>query len=119
MTKPLGTKENNSEELSVYFPPYPESSRLKIRIRRSDYQGSRVAHAVEDADAGLLNLNLTALDPDSDWVTVALRVGHRDPNRVARSLERYGFQVIGIDTDPADDDDIRQRYDELMHWLNV
>ena len=69
-----------------------ESSTLVLTCRRGDYSASRIARAVEDADAHLLNLNVTADSERSDSRIVAeLRISHRDPEAAARSLERYGF----------------------------
>ncbi|MDE6859216.1 MAG: hypothetical protein K2J65_02255 [Duncaniella sp.] len=103
------------------FPPVDECSTLLVTCRRGDYSASRIAHAVEDCDAHLLNLNVTA---DSDTldnrIAVELRVSHRNPLSVARSLERYGFEVADFDeTTPADDSVIRGRLDELLHYLQV
>ncbi|GFI52668.1 hypothetical protein IMSAGC021_00974 [Muribaculaceae bacterium] len=42
------------------FPKMEESSTLVLTCRRGDYSASRIARAVDDADAHLLNLNVTA-----------------------------------------------------------
>ncbi len=78
------------------FPPTDEASELLVACRRMDYSASAIARAVEDCDAHLLNLNLTGDSaPDgSDDLMVELRVGLRNANPVARSLERYGYRVM-------------------------
>jgi len=103
------------------FPPVDESSTLLVTCRRGDYSASRIARAVEDCDAHLLNLNVTA---DSDRldnrIAVELRVSHRNPLSVARSLERYGYEVEDFsETNPADDSIIRSRLDELIHYIEL
>lgn len=50
---------------------------------------------------------------------MALRVNHRSPDRVARSLERYGYRVVALESGAADDDVIRNNYDELMRYLGL
>lgn len=78
------------------FPPSDEASEIMVACRRSDYSASAIARAVEDCDAHLINLNITA-DPapdGSDDLVVELRIGHRNAMGVARSLERYGFRVL-------------------------
>lgn len=84
-----------------------------------DYSASVMARAVEDADAPLLNLNVTGIDAGENRLTVALRIGHRSPLAAIRSLERYGFEVLDYDAPQADDDMLRSRYDELMHILSI
>ena len=74
-----------------------------------DYSASRIARAVEDADAHLLNLNVTSDSERSDnRITAELRISHRDPEAAARSLERYGYEVIGAEG-TADSDDSLMR----------
>lgn len=76
---------------------------------------------MEDCDAHLLNLNVTSDTDSADSGIIAeLRISHRNPESVARSLERYGYEVVGTDEPlEADDTLMRQRYDEFMHYLNV
>lgn len=108
-------------ELARLFPPVEESSTLLLSCRRGDYSASRIARAVEDCDAHLLNLNVTA-DTDNldNRIAIEIRVSHRNPLSVARSLERYGYEVEGFDSaSVADNDLIRSRLAELMHYLEV
>ncbi|MCM1138194.1 MAG: hypothetical protein NC221_07100 [Duncaniella sp.] len=100
------------------FPPVEESSTLLLTCRRGDYSASRIAHAVEDCDAHLLNLNVTS-DTESldNRIAVEIRVSHRNPVSVARSLERYGYEVDDVDVRAMDDDVIQARVAELLHYL--
>lgn len=84
---------HSSERL---FPPQEESSELSIICPRADYSASRISHAVEDADAHLLNLNVTSDTVSSGEVVVDLRISHRDAGAVCRSLERYGYTTFNV-----------------------
>ena len=119
-------------ENEYLFPPVAESSRLLVGCRREDYSASRIAHAVEDCDAHLLNLNVTAFEPsdgDSDIDTVNdakfpvvfdMRVSHRNAERISRSLERYGYTVLKTSSNErSDDDTLRRRIDEFFRYLEV
>ena len=120
MTKEITRKASKKEQLEAFFPPNPESSRLMIGVARGDYSATRIAHAVEDADASLLNLNVTSLGGEGSRLVVALRVDHRDPERVARSLERYGYEVtemVGLDDPLADT--ARDRIRQILHDLDL
>lgn len=107
--------------LERLFPQIEDSSTLVVTCRRGDYSASRIARAVEDADAHLLNLNVTSDSERSDnRITAELRISHRDPEAAARSLERYGYEVIGAEgTADSDDSLMRSRYEELMRYLGV
>lgn len=123
-------------ENEYLFPPVSDSCRLLVGCRRQDYSASRIAHAVEDCDAHLLNLNVTALHYDGDGsdadvsndvsksgkfpVVCDLRVDHRNCERISRSLERYGYTVLRASTDDkTDDSTLRRRIDEFLHYLEI
>lgn len=102
------------------FPPMPDSCELTIECNRDQYSASAIGRAVEDADAHLLNLNVTSVDNGPDRLTVDLRVSHRNAGSVARSLERYGYTVTGTrgghDTEL---ENMRRRIDELMTCIEL
>lgn len=78
------------------FPPVADYSELSVACHRSDFSAARISRAVEDADAHLLNLNVTSLAMPGGRIVVDLRVSHRDAGAVRRSLERYGFDTLQI-----------------------
>lgn len=102
------------------FPPVEESSELSVACYRTDYSASRIAHAVEDVDAHLLNLNVTSLVTDHGEVVVDLRVNRRSAASVARSLVRYGYRVVDIhDADEPISDSLSERVGELLLHINM
>lgn len=101
------------------FPPLPDSSSLLVGTGREDFMASRIAHAVEDADANLLNMNVTRLDDDFNKHIIHLRVNHRNPERVARSLERYGYNILSLSEEGMDFQELADRHNELMHYLSI
>lgn len=119
MTKENQLKADKKESIEVFFPPIVDSSRLLIGCSYDDYIASRIARAVEDADARLLNLNVTSLEVEGQQVVAALRVDHRNPESVARSLERYGYIVLNCDHPADDDDTLHDRYELLMKYLSL
>ncbi|MBD5174735.1 MAG: hypothetical protein HDT06_02815 [Bacteroidales bacterium] len=124
--KPIKFPEND-----YLLPPVPDSARLLVGCRRGDYSASRLAHAVEDCNAHLINLNVTATDSPANIaadeyadpkfpIVVDLRVNLRNADAIARSLERYGYTVIDTDAPESASDDIaRERLEHLWRYLNV
>lgn len=100
---------------------------MVIAVLPDDFQASRIARAVEDADANLLNLNVAATRTEFAEMIVYLRADRRGPHAIVRSLERYGFRVIAVGETPAgfpaeeDDasDSARQRVNALLRYLEV
>ncbi|MCM1109819.1 MAG: hypothetical protein NC336_01275 [Clostridium sp.] len=107
------------------FPPQREWSELTLRCPRTDFSASLIARAVEDCDAHLLNMNVTSIEPESYGdVSVDIRVNVRNGYGVARSLERYGFEVDQIvgDGDAGSEpltDTMRDRIDLLLKNLEL
>lgn len=113
-------KEIKLPELSTLYPPIAESSRLLIGCQRSEYSASVIARAVEDCDAHLINLNVTSVTSEEAQIVIDLRVNHRNPSRIARSLERYGYTILALDESAlVDDETIRSRFDQLMYLLDL
>lgn len=109
-------------EFERLFPDVEDSTRLTVCCRRGDYSASRIARAVEDCDSHLLNLNVT-VPPKSGsdaLIYVDLRVNLCDPSAIARSLERYGYEVVEIiSSTPRDFDTVKSRIDEFLHYLEI
>ena len=102
------------------FPSVEECSELSVACYRADYSASRIARAVEDVDAHLINLNVTSVVTDNGEVVVDLRVNRRNAVSVARSLERYGYRVVEIrDTDSSSFDSLSERVGELLLHINM
>ena len=120
-------KENNVEDiqcpdLKVLFPPTPDETRLLVGCRRRDYSASLIARAVEDCDAHVLNLNVTALKPsDNADLVVDLRVNHRNATAITRSLSRYGYDVIEAKSTANSDfsDTLQDNANALLRILNI
>ncbi len=112
---------NTRRDPERLFPPQPDSSELTIKCRRVDYSASAIARAVEDCDAHLLNLNVTSLTgEEAGDLFVDLRINHRNALSVARSLERYGYEVIdiaGLAPDIADS--VQERINLLRINLDI
>lgn len=104
------------------FPPRAESCELSVACPPAEYSASRIARAVEDVDAHLLNLNVTSEPAASAGeIVVDLRVSHRHASAVARSLERYGFRIVSLPAGTSDPwaDSMGSRIDELLMHLSI
>ncbi|MDE6468840.1 MAG: hypothetical protein K2L28_08105 [Muribaculaceae bacterium] len=127
---------NKFPQNDYFYPPLPDSSRIIVGCGVADYSASRIARAVEDCDAHLLNLNVTALSnrhdapladdiPEAPFdrfpVVVDLRVSHRNPAAIGRSLERYGYTVLDWQTPAgsADDETAINSINHLLRYLEI
>lgn len=111
-------KEVNNE-LRRLMPHAPDASRFTIVCSKDDYSARRIAHAIEDCGAHVLNLNVTADDAGENHVAVDVRVDRNDLSSIVRSLARYDYNVIGEHSTQLFTDDDRRRVDELLRYLDV
>lgn len=99
-----------------------DSSELTIKCAPADFMASSIARAVEDADAHLINLNVTSARHLDGSLLVHLRVNRRNRSAVARSLERYGYSVVETGSDSAAqpiDSTLADRANHLLHLLEL
>lgn len=119
MTKQIESKELEKVTAGLFYPLSEDSCSLLIGCNYDDYIPSRIARAVEDADARILNLNISSRDFPGFEVVVSIRFDHRNPEAVTHSLERYGYNIIDVDAPLSDQDTINERYLELMHYISM
>lgn len=113
-------KDFKTSQLDELYPIAEGSRHLLIGCMRADYSASRIASAVEDCDAHLLNLNVMRDDSGRYDILADLRVNRAGVESLVRSLERYGFDVIDFDrNDSGDDSRLRERVDELLRYINI
>ena len=126
----MSAKEIKFPENDYLFPSVAESSRLLVGCRRQDYSASRIAKAVEDCNAHLLNLNVTSFGEKGDYsaidadessdakfpVIFDIRVNHRSASSISRSLERYGYTVLGTSSADDPDDTTARRIQDILHY---
>lgn len=118
--KLLGVIDRDSilEGLGRMIAARDDSSVISVECAAADYSASRLAHAVEDSDAHLVDM--LTLPAEDGRISAMLRVRRSDPTPTVRSLERYGFEVVDVESDRYDDSErAAMRLLELKTILNV
>lgn len=107
------------EGLNRMLAPRDDSSLITIECAAADYSASRIAHAVEDSDAHLVDL--LSVPAEAGRVRVTLRVRRENPMATVRSLERYGYEVVAVSgaDDERESEVAMIRMLELQAMLNV
>ncbi len=92
---------------------------IVLEINNNDYNLSEIARIVESNDAKILSLYITS-HPDSTKMDVALKINRIDIGPVLQTFFRYNYIVkASWSTEDAYNDDLRERFDSLMNYLNV
>ena len=120
MTKEIIAKDLTFSEINELFPPVEDESRYIIGCSRADYSASAIARAVEDCNAQVLNLNVTALPSEDYDLVIFLRVNHRSTEAITRSLERYGYSVLQAHSSSEQvNEQMLDRVNELLRYLEI
>ena len=106
--------ETIGREFSIVNP----GSIIVLEISQNDYSLSEIARIVEGNDAKILNLYITTF-PESTMMEVTLKLNKLDINSLMQTFTRYNYVVKATYAHSEDLDDLKERYDSLMHYLNI
>ena len=93
-------------------------SLIILELHEKDYSLSQIAQIAESNGARVLSLFLTP-HHDSTELDVTLKINLQDASAVLQTLERYGYNVRASFTQGNSKKDLKDRYDSLMHYLNI
>lgn len=79
---------------------------------------SEIARIVEDNNARVLAMFVTPI-PESTEMDVSIKIDKSDLEAVLQTFHRYGYTVKGTFSQKDDSDDLRERYDSFMNYLNI
>lgn len=89
---------------------------LEINIR--DYSLSQIAQIVEGNDAKVLNMYVTP-HRDSTKLEVTLKINKDDLAPVLQTFTRYNYNVKATFHQNQFTDELKKRYEEFIHFLNI
>ncbi|HTB31210.1 MAG TPA: CBS domain-containing protein [Bacteroidia bacterium] len=110
------------QKLLSYFSEMTDAkdpgSLIVLELNQVDYSLSQIAQIVESNGAKVLSLFITP-QHDSTELDVTLKINLQDASAVLQTLERYGYRVRESYTQGNSKKNLIDRYDSLMHYLNI
>ncbi len=91
---------------------------IVLEIAERDYSLQEIAGIVESNDARILSVQ-TATHSDSTRMEVTLKINKMDLRPILQTFDRYSYVVSASFQEAEYDDDLRERYDSLMNYLNL
>ena len=91
---------------------------LELEIPVKDYLMSEVAKIVEENEAEILCL-YTNINQREQKVEITIKLNTTEVSAIVAAFERYEYEVIAIYNDTEYTEDLKDRYDSLMRYLNV
>ena len=89
-----------------------------IESSKRGYTLSEIARVIELENVSVLASFLTEHE-NSEAVLITLKLNKREISSVIAALERYDYKISASFTEDEYEDDMRDRYDQLMNYLNV
>lgn len=91
---------------------------LILEMSENDYSLAEIAQIVESNDAKILNMCVTSRR-DSTLVDITMKLNVVDIVPVVQTLQRFNYTIRATFGERDDLDDLRERYDALMNFLNI
>ena len=91
---------------------------LVLEMSRRDYSLAEISRIIEAEDVRILSTFLTVED-DSQMVLVTLKLNTQDAQRSTAALRRHEFTIRATYSEENYFEDLKERYDALMAYLNV
>lgn len=89
-----------------------------LEMNQIDYSLQQIARIVEGNDAKIMSLHSHSL-PDSSRIEVTLKINSEDVSSILRTFERYDYFVKSTYQGSMLQNDLRERYEELMRYINL
>jgi len=91
---------------------------IVLEMSQNDYSMSEIAQIIESNDARILSMYITS-KIDSTNMEVILKVNKQDLNSIIQTFNRYNYSIKASYGQEEDPEDLRDRFDSLMNYLNV
>lgn len=113
------TINNLLKYFSVITTVNNPGSIVVLELNQNDYVLSQIAQIVEWQDAKILSLYVTS-DKDSTKMEVTMKINKMEIQSLIQTFNRYNYIIKATYTEDENMyDDLRDRYDSLMNYLNI
>ncbi len=106
------------EMFSASFSFVEPGSILTLFIPKTDYSMAEIAQIVESEGGAILSSIIHSSEDDSA-VHVTLKINLNNLSAIVQSFERHKYKVIARFSERDYQDVLKNRFDELMNYLNV
>jgi len=91
---------------------------LVLRLHKQDYSLVELAHHVESEGAVILSSFVTEM-PESPHILVTLKINKTEIGSIVSAFERHDFHIQALHGPARFESDLKDRYDMLLHYLNM
>jgi acetoin utilization protein AcuB len=91
---------------------------IVLEINDKDYLLTEIAQIVESNDAKVLSMYITS-HPDSTKLEVTLKINKIDVGPILQTFNRYDYIISASYTEDTYTENLQDRFDSLMNYLNI
>ena len=91
---------------------------IELEMNKNDYSLTQIASIVEGNDAKVLSLNV-ASSPDTTKIEVTLKVNKEELSGIIQTFHRYNYNVKASFHQAQYENDLKNRFDEFMRYLDI
>jgi acetoin utilization protein AcuB len=89
-----------------------------LDVNYNNYSLSEIAQIVESNDAKILNLCVTS-SKDSTQLEITLKTNKININPILQTFNRYNYNVKATFAEKTNYEDMKERMDEFLNYLNI
>ena len=89
-----------------------------LEMDKRDYSLADISRIIENENIAILSTFLTA-DDTTNRVVVTLKINTQDTQRAIATLQRHNYEIRASYAEENYFEDLKERYDALMHYLKV
>ncbi len=95
-----------------------KGSTVILELNQHDYSFAQIAQIIEGNDAKVLSI-FTTSSSDSTELEVTIKINKQNIDGILQTFHRYDYTVRASYQESKTEDDVRNRYEELMHYLKM
>ena len=92
---------------------------LVLELNKMDYSLTEISRIVESEKGMIISSFITHQSGDSSGMLVTLKINLMDVQFLRATFERYNYTVLATFTNTEYIDTLTERYESLMHFLNI
>jgi CBS domain-containing protein len=89
-----------------------------LELNQNDYSLTEITQIIETNDAKILSLYITS-HPDTTKIELTIKVNKMDIRPIIQTLNRYDYTIKASFAEAEYYDDLLDRYNSLMNYLNI
>ncbi len=91
---------------------------LVLEMPSRDYSLTEISRHVEENDAKILSASITS-SVEQEFLEITLKINRQDLSAIIQTFERYGYSIKASYQKQRFSDSLKDRYEELMKYLNI